>query len=231
MPEKSDLEPLTGGDSSEETGWCSKTLFCSCCCNVILLVAVCYLVWYAIFRPPTETVCALDYHNNLAIAQANVSAVVDEYSLGNATQATIDCYLALYKAITFNLANYSDDPVSYQLKMQLGSDEEMAEVFAERRQMMFANNFQQLIDLLNADGVWAYLYSRYYPEDVQEKLMLADMHETAMMATMVKLPECIDDLVHTYRLENYEKYYFYVRYPGNTAKMHEASEKECNNFP
>ena len=31
-----------------------------------------------------------------------------------------------------------------------------------------------------------------------------------MMVTMVKMPECIDEMVHTYRFENYEKYYYYA---------------------
>ncbi|CAL1162891.1 unnamed protein product [Cladocopium goreaui] len=115
--------------------------------------------------------------------------------------------------------------------MQLGSDSQMAEAFAERRQMMAANHFQQLYDLLMADGVWAYLYSQYFPEEDREKLMLADMHETSMMVTMVKMPECIDDLVHTYGLENYEKYYFYARYASDAAKMQQISEELCEDFP
>ena len=209
--DESITDSLTGQSSSggvslnsQSSGW-FKAFLCSCCCNVLLLIAVSYLVWYAIFRPPTDTICALDYRANLAMVQDNVTAVVQKYSLANATQDQIDCYLALYKKITFDLANYSDDPVTYQWKMQLGSDSQMAEAFAERQQMMAANHFQQLYDLLMADGVWAYLYSQYFPEEDREKLMLADMHETSMMVTMVKMPECIDDLVHTYRLENYEK--------------------------
>eukprot|EP00438_Fugacium_kawagutii_P026668 Skav231875 [mRNA] locus=scaffold54:93250:94215:- [translate_table: standard] len=137
----------------------------------------------------------------------------------------------MYKQITFQLANYSDDPVAYQWRMQLGSKEEMSEVFQERRSMMSAQNFAQLYDLLNADGVWAYLYSQYFPEEVQEKLMLADMHETAMMVTMVKMPECIDGMVDSYRLENYEKYYYYARYASDAARMQQASEKLCDDFP
>ncbi|CAE7768802.1 unnamed protein product [Symbiodinium pilosum] len=115
--------------------------------------------------------------------------------------------------------------------MQTGSQEEMSEVFAERRQMMSADNFAQLYDLLNADGVWAYLYSQYYPEEIQEELMQVDLRETSMMVTMVKMPECIDEMVHTYRFENYEKYYYYASNPKDTARMHQISEKECDTIP
>ena len=230
-PLKSDKE----GEGTFKLGSCSVSwqdaFWCSCGCNVLLFMVSSYFVWYAIFRPPVATVCALDYRSNLDLVKENVSAVVDEYNLADATSEEIDCYLALYKHITFSLANYSDEPTAYQWKMQLGSDSDMAEVFAERRAMMSANNFAQLYELLKADGVWAYLYSRYFPEDVREALMLADMHETAMMVTMVKMPECIGDLSHTYRLENYEKYYFYARYAANAASVHEMSQTLCDNFP
>ncbi|CAE7277546.1 unnamed protein product [Symbiodinium natans] len=183
-----------------------------------MLVLVGYLLWYAIFRPPSTSVCMQDYHDNLARARSNVSGVVAMHSLQNASQAfestfdaKIDCFLAKYKrGITFDLANYSDDPLAYQWKMQIGSKEQMSEVFAERRQMMSADNFAQLYDLLHLDGVWAYLYSQYYPKDVQEELMQVDLRETSMMVTMVKMPKCIDEMVDTYRFENYEKYYYYA---------------------
>lgn len=50
--------------------------------------------------------------------------------------------------------------------MQLGSKEQMSEVFAERRSFMAKNDWQQLYELLDADAMWAYLYSQYYPEEV-----------------------------------------------------------------
>ena len=104
--DESITDSLTGQSSSggvslnsQSSAW-FKAFLCSCCCNVLLLIAVSYLVWYAIFRPPTDTICALDYRANLAMVQDNVTAVVQEYSLANATQDQIDCYLALYKKIT-----------------------------------------------------------------------------------------------------------------------------------
>ncbi|CAE7557709.1 unnamed protein product [Symbiodinium natans] len=213
----------------------SKTWFYlflgSCACNLLMLVLVGYLLWYAIFRPPSTSVCMQDYHDNLARARSNVSGVVAMHSLQNASQAKIDCFLAKYKRITFDLANYSDDPLAYQWKMQIGSKEQMSEVFAERRQMMSADNFAQLYDLLYADGVWAYLYSQYYPKDVQEELMQVDLRETSMMVTMVKMPKCIDEMVDTYRFENYEKYYYYASNAADTARMHQTSEEECDTVP
>ncbi|CAE7664046.1 unnamed protein product [Symbiodinium necroappetens] len=235
MASASDREPLTGGASAAGAREASKPWFYfflgSCTCNVLLLMAVGYLLWYAMFRPPSTSACLQDYHENLESVRANVSAVVAEKSLANASQAKIDCFLAKYKAITFELANYSDDPVAYQWKMQIGSKEQMSEVFAERRHMMSANNYRQLYDLLNADGVWAFLYSRYYPGDVQEELMQVDLRETSMMVTMVKMPECIDEMVDTYRFENYEKYYYYASNAKDTARMHKASEDECETPP
>ena len=50
--------------------------------------------------------------------------------------------------------------------MQLGTKEQMSEVFAERRSFMAANDWRQLYELLDADAMWAYLYSQYYPEEV-----------------------------------------------------------------
>ena len=61
--------------------------------------------------------------------------------------------------------------------------------------------------------------------------MLADIYETSMMVTMVKMPECIDSMVDTYRFENFEKYYYYASNPASTARMQEASEKLCDSLP
>mmetsp|Transcript_5983 Transcript_5983/g.10873 ORF Transcript_5983/g.10873 Transcript_5983/m.10873 type:complete len:85 (+) Transcript_5983:1-255(+) len=79
--------------------------------------------------------------------------------------------------------------------------------------------------------MWAYLYSQYYPGDVQEDLMMADIRETSMMVTMVKFPECIDEMVDTYRFENFEKYYYYSSNAGDTARMHKASGQACDTVP
>lgn len=199
----------------------------SCCLNILLTVAVGYLLWSAIFTS-TSVDCQQDFLKNLRTVRRNVSAVVAEHALDTASQGKIDCFLAKYKTITFELANYSDTPFIFQWKMQLGTPQQMREVFEERRHMMADENFTQLYDLLNADGMWAYLYSRYYPKEVQEKLMQSDMRETAMMVTMVKMPECINGLVDAYAYDNYEKYFYYTRYPSNTLKMNKASEQECD---
>lgn len=215
-------------DEATDTGNLWRSRYTTCCfLNLLLTGAVSYLLWYAILRPQTVQ-CQADYHINLGIVRRNVSAVVAELSLDTASQEQIDCFLAKYKVITFELANYSDIPFIYQWKMQLGTPDQMREVFMERRQMMNGDNFTQLYDLLNADGMWAYLYSRYYPKEVQEALMQSDMRETAMMVTMVRLPECMDELMKPYLFDNYEKYFYYTRYPSNTLAMQSASGKQCD---
>ena len=112
-----ELQPLTASEKSTPScfSWCKlNALCCSCFCNVLLSVAVGYLLWYALFRPSTLAVCMADYHANEARARANVSAVVQQKGLEGASQEKIDCYLAYYKQITFDLANYSEDPVAFQ---------------------------------------------------------------------------------------------------------------------
>ncbi|CAE7256030.1 unnamed protein product, partial [Symbiodinium sp. CCMP2456] len=239
MANASDREPLTGGASAAGAHEAAKPWFYfflgSCTCNVLLLMAVGYLLWYAMFRPPSTSVCMQDYYENLESVRANVSAVVAEKSLANASQAKTDCFLAKYKTITFELANYSDDPVAYQWKMQIGSKEQMSEVFAERRHMMHFGTFasfwlgQEFLTVMPVPRIADCLarYSRYYPGEVQEELMQVDLRETSMMVTMVKMPECIDEMVDTYRFENYEKYYYYASNVKDTARMHKASEEEC----
>lgn len=112
-----ELQPLTATPSNKRFSLAVpgfSALCCSCCCNVVLTVAVGYLLWYALFRPSTVAVCMQDYHANEARARANVSAVVAQEALEGASQERIDCYLAMYKKITFDLANYSEDPVAFQ---------------------------------------------------------------------------------------------------------------------
>ena len=57
--------------------------------------------------------------------------------------------------------------------------------------------------------------------------MMVTMRETAMMVTMVKSPQCVEDLLHAYRLENMAKYYHFERYKENFDNMREASETPC----
>lgn len=168
--------------------------------------------------------CEQDFLHNLGTAEEHASAVVAEHALDTASQTKLDCFLAEYKNITFGFANYSDVSFIYQWKMQLGTPQQVREVMAERRQMMADDNFRQLYDLQNADAVWAYLYSRYYPHEVQEKLMKSDWRETAMMVTMVKMPECISQLYDAYSDSNSEKYFYYTTNPISSARMAHASD-------
>lgn len=84
----------------------------------------------------------------------NVSAMVEEAGLKNASLGKTGCYLAMHTQLTFELASSDGQiPAVYQRALQLGKNKELATTLAERRLKISRENFQHLYELLSLDSI------------------------------------------------------------------------------
>lgn len=167
--------------------------------------------------------CQADVDSNYRIAQEHLSSVIQQEHMDVMSESQRDCFLTRYRTIV-----YTGLPVLKMWAMQLGTDAQMSEVFKERRETMNANNYEKLYNILKNDAVWSHLYSRYYPAGVQDKLREADMAETAKMVTMVKMEQCIPELIARYRSENRDKYYYLVSNHLSAIQVQQTHVATCD---
>lgn len=172
--------------------------------------------------------CILDVQRNYDMAMAYAKDYIDKKfpDAASLTREKLDCQLTKFRSIM-----YTGLPVLTMWKMQLGTDDMMKDVFEDRRESMRGENgrYDRLYTILKNDAIWSYLYSRYYPEDVQWDLWNSDMTETAKMVTMVVREECIaDKRLAKYSKANRDKYYYLASNPVSAATVSGTYIPKCD---